>query len=145
MSTLLLAGIILACGQLPGEGVRPEQLETPIHKQDLMRFPCEWVAVESLKLAEAHVAHVQALVDFSKAQLILGEPTARHLALEQWLCEANRCRAAWVELRGAWQYRTSEYQSDIWLVDLRKKIGQAAYDRGLMPTPIPLAYCRRIN
>ncbi len=131
-----MVGICLALAFLTAPEPVPPPLPEP-DVEDLMRFPCQWVAEASRDAARQHVAWLKAQVGAYRLQ--------RDPDWIDWLAEARDCHDAWQEL----------HQAHCWagcpdcesccrdsLRELRQRLG-ADYDRGIMPPPTPYWRFRR--
>lgn len=115
----------------------PESIATPRPEplpEDLLQFPCEWVAAEALRQADAHIAWLE------------GQTLAwtHDHDLTIWLWEARRLRGIWNELHWAYWVSNNEARRP-YLDNLRNLLGNEDYERGLMPPAVPVWRFRQVK
>lgn len=103
----------------------------PVLASDLARFPPADYCEQQYDFARAHVAWLEALA-------ASGLDRWRAAEYDDWLMEARGCRAAWEALDLARQCNADGSETEeYYLIELRDRIGLAAYYAGHMPPPAP--------
>lgn len=118
------------CMAIAGILQQPCVPEEEPRASDIMRFPCEWIAIHNEAFSARWVGWLESRLRYLRAT---------HADIEEiiWIAdtleETESCHQAWADLTFAWWQGTR----DLDMARLRRTIGLYRYKRGLMPPVVP--------